>query len=529
MQLKKIRLKNFTQFTSFSCEFDGNITRLIGINGSGKTTIGLTAMWIGFCGVAEKSSKGQLIGDRWRFISKGKKSADIELTLVDEMTGVEIIVKNHITKAANKITFQAPEGYRVDEKWLKGLLSVAFLSAKNFIGETSQTQALLLGIDVKGFDAKLDVLKGDHTLLNRDLKNFGEVGVVEKTERVDISKLTEKKALIQLNIEKKWAENKAKNDLLRKQHAERERVCREAIEDHNKGREALAKKIAQGATLLGGLRNLGYRGEEVEDFLNSLGRPAPEEFFKPTEISGLIEEQPDISELFGIDQQIANAGGTNEKAAEYEGYITWKKSKENKTAELAKNKAEQAEIKRERLKYISSFNFGVDNLGVDDSGGLLLDGRPVKDPYFSRGELELIVAKLHMSTNPELMIRFIDDFDLLDGKTKADIIDELLTAGFQIIVAEVGDKPKGDNCIVLTQGEVQDVEPEPKPEPKPINGQNQLMAEVDGAKDEAPEKATYLQCPSRLNKSQPRKPLTVCMGCANRLKCESFKAYTDSL
>ena len=135
----------------------------------------------------------------------------------------------------------------------------------------------------------------------------------------------------------------------------------------------------------------------------------------------------------------------------YEDYLNKRKEKESIKKELEDNKRKQDKVGQERLNYIKSFNFGFSGLEVDDSGGLLLNGRPVKDQYFSKGELEIIVAKLYASLNPDLKVRFIDDFDLLDDDNQIKILDELLKDGFQIITAEVGTKVVKDNTILLRE------------------------------------------------------------------------------
>ena len=47
MKLKSLKLKNFGKFTDFEIEYDDKVTKLIGMNGDGKTTVGLTAIWAG--------------------------------------------------------------------------------------------------------------------------------------------------------------------------------------------------------------------------------------------------------------------------------------------------------------------------------------------------------------------------------------------------------------------------------------------------------------------------------------------------
>ena len=38
MKLQSLKLKNFGAFVNFQCEFNDQITHLVGVNGSGKTT-----------------------------------------------------------------------------------------------------------------------------------------------------------------------------------------------------------------------------------------------------------------------------------------------------------------------------------------------------------------------------------------------------------------------------------------------------------------------------------------------------------
>ena len=153
MKIKELKIKNFAEFTDFECEFDKDITHLVGTNGSGKTTVGLTSIWACLKGIAEKTKDG-LVGERFRFIGKSGKSSDIELTVYDEKTKSEVVIKNHITPAGNKITCQPVQ----DDKWLFDLLNVAFLSAKNFSEVDSKKQALLLGVDTSEYDQKIQGL-----------------------------------------------------------------------------------------------------------------------------------------------------------------------------------------------------------------------------------------------------------------------------------------------------------------------------------------------------------------------------------
>jgi recombinational DNA repair ATPase RecF len=54
-------MKNFLNFTDFEVKFGDSITKMVGVNGAGKTTVGLTAIWSALRGIAEKNSNNQLI------------------------------------------------------------------------------------------------------------------------------------------------------------------------------------------------------------------------------------------------------------------------------------------------------------------------------------------------------------------------------------------------------------------------------------------------------------------------------------
>ncbi len=411
MKIKKLKLKNFGAFTDFECEFDGKLTHLVGVNGSGKTTVGLTSIWAGLKGIAERKAGGQLTGERFRFIGNAKASADIELTLHDDVKGADVVIKNHITKATNSITFDAPEGYPIDQEWLNNLLSVAFLSTKNFTALDGKQQALLLGIDTSEHDAKIAKLKEDATVLGRQLKAFGTLEEVPQQGHVVISRLIAQRDAIAAHTDAQEVKQTHINNA-------------QVKIDINKDSLAEARKIVQclEETVASGMVKL-----------ETLPKP------EPTESTGEIS------------QKIISAEVINRQATAYDTYQTAFKAMGALQGNLADNKKRQATAAQKRLAYIKEHDFGFDGLEVDEDGRLLLNDRPLKDPHFSKGELELIVSKLYMSMEPELKIRFIDDFELLDEDNQVKIVDELLAEGFQVITAEVGKVATKENTILLRE------------------------------------------------------------------------------
>lgn len=407
MKFKKLKLNNFAKFTDFEIEYDGEITHLVGINGSGKTTIGLTAIWACLKGI-KKVGKGILIGERYRFIGDNGDAADIELTLIDEEKNAEIKIKNHITEDENKITFYSKD-CSIDNSWVNNLLSIAFLSAKNFTSYSSKEQALLLGIDTNKFDEDIAKLKQEYTFINKKVRSFGEITPKDKVEKVSIGALL---------AEKEKADNfnhdqDNRNNLITE--------SKRNLENNEKRLQELLEKVDIGKKHIENLKN------ELKDITS------PKEKINTTEIINKIN----------------NAEEINQKASEYQAYIDKKAEHDAAKAELDMNKIRQERVMDEKVDYIKSFKFCLGNLSVDEEGGLLLDGRPIKEPYFSKGELEIIVAKLHASKNPELKVRFIDDFELLDEKNQEKIINDLLNSGFQVITAQVRENKKEQQNTVL--------------------------------------------------------------------------------
>ena len=419
MKIKNLKMFNFANFESIEIEFDGTITHLIGANGAGKTGV-LRGIWAGLKGISENDRGGNLIGNRYKFIGPSKPSSDIYVIIVDEENGAEIEVRNHITKQSNQITFTAPDGYPVSEEWLKNLLSAAFLSEKNFTALSPKEQALQLGIDTSEYDQNIKDLKSEFTLINRDIRNMGKLDPVEKADGVDVADLI---------MERDAAE----------EHNDENATRRENIEKVRKGIDSLEQQI----------RELQERVAKGKDLLKTL--PAPG------------EDKP----VGKINEKIVNASKINDLAAKYEAYLEKKAKYEKLKKELDDNQKKQEDTKAERLKYIKEFDFGFEGLGVDEDGGLILSDRHLKEPYFSKGEREMIVALLHASRNPELKVRFIDEFGTLDDENQKILLEKLFAEGFQVITMDVRVGGSSERTICLRDGRVDN--------PKPKKGKEKLI------------------------------------------------------
>jgi hypothetical protein len=454
MKVKEISLTNFAKYDQITVSFDENVTYLIGKNGSGKSTLGITAIWFLFQGIAEKSSGGNnpLIGERFRFIGPNGKTATGEMVLHDEKTGNDIKVIRKLTKTGSDLSFEAPDGVELDQAWLTDLFNIFLIAPKKFCELSSKDQAKALGIDTKKFDDEIADLKKKYTEINAVYRSFGEIEVVEQAEKVDVTALQAQKKAVTDKLNALYLANKKANEELKHTWEAACKKVESECAEFNNAQIAIENKIEQANKLYSQLDGLGYTGYEVSDWIRSLGKPEEARVFENyyPEQPAYVQELPDRSELDAIDAQIAAAGETNNKALLYEQYLQKKEQKETHELRLKANKELQAITEQNRIDYIKAFKFPFSNLTVDDDGQLILAGKPIKDPYFSTGELLKIIPILLSTSNPELKYVFIQGFNDLDEDNWAQVEKYLTEKGFQLVVEMVGKtKVLDKNCILL--------------------------------------------------------------------------------
>jgi len=423
-KIESIKLENFAKYTNVEASFDRNVTYLVGNNGSGKSTLGLNGIWFMFQGIAEKASGGNspLIGERFRFIGPSSPTAKGEMVLFDESRGIEIKVIRKLSKSGSELKFEAPEGATLDQNWLNDLFNVFLICPKKFTELSGREQARILGIDTSEIDVRLKMVKEDFTFLNRELKQFDGLTEPEKAESVNVSALNMKKNEIlsfnRIQDERDKAIEKATNDLRNKNNE---------IEEVEKEISRLEQKKER----------LESEFKYLDGQKDKLDKP---EAKKPTE---------------EIDRLINEAGATNLKANQYTDFLLKQAAKQKKETEIKTNKTKQTEIEDERIRFIQSKKLPFKNLTVDEDGNILFDGKPLKDPYFSTGELIKIIPMLLASQNPDLKYIFIQDFNLLDEDQQNNVEKYLTEKGFQLVIEYIGKEPVQDkNCILLKDNQI---------------------------------------------------------------------------
>jgi hypothetical protein len=100
-----------------------------------------------------------------------------------------------------------------------------------------------------------------------------------------------------------------------------------------------------------------------------------------------------------------------------------------------------------RIKKIRSLNLPFQDLSINENGELMLQGRYLKEQYWSTGELIKTIPILLISSMksqgriPKFPYVFVQDFSLLDPENQQEIIDFFLANGIQACLEIVGTEP----------------------------------------------------------------------------------------
>jgi hypothetical protein len=455
------KLRNYGPIAKLECNFFDGVTTFVGLNGSGKSKI-LESVISCVKGIAKKN--GGIVGDRYRFIGANGASSDIEYEFIDESTGSSFVIKNHITKNTNNITIKS-DGDTIGEEWLRSFMNISLMSATSFSQLSGKEQAELLGIDVSSFDNELNRLKSQATELRAEIKSYGNIEVVEKIEKVDIDALNELEKSIEQRLNSEYIKNREENERRREKHKADEALAEETIK---KWHDETHKRIELKVFLEDALKRLvdhGYEGKEVTEFINTFPEADPEPNVVVPELELIEPEVPCSDELKEVRERIRNAWETNAMYQEYVSYVKTAEEKKSVEKQLEENIKQQKQCIEERVQYLSSFDYGFKGLSVDNDGNLVLsvsgeEARPLKQPHFSKGEMEMIVAKLHIAMNPEFKVRFIDDFECITEPNDEKILKMLIDNGFQVVVAEARKPGKRDNEIVIKECKIETEEDE---------------------------------------------------------------------
>jgi hypothetical protein len=478
MKIQKLSIYNFANYGKVTVDFSDTLTYLIGVNGSGKSTIGITAIWFVMCGIAEKQgASNPLIGERFRFIGNQSAKAQGQIVFKDEKTGNVITVTRTLGKDGSKVEFKGElPGVELNQEWLTSLFNEFLIAPKRFAELTPINQARAIGIDTGKFDADMVALKQKATGINAVIKSMGEISPVPKAEHKDIeplkiarieksNELIRGKKLISDTLTEQYRENQKANKEAREAWEKTKKEIDEGayqVYRHNGSVETAYNVCSSAAKTL---TDNGYQGSEVNDFLLSIQAQLKPSYkaieHYPLEPVYINPEYPDQTPLqtyeeearnilAELDREIEATNANNQNAFLYTEYLKKVDAKQSQVDLLAANKEAQKTKEAEKIAFVKGFDLPFDGMGIDDSGGLTYKGRYITAQYFSSGELIQIIVTLMSRKNPELKYVFLQDFNLLDEDRQRKITDSLEAAGFQLVIELVGKETIADRtCILL--------------------------------------------------------------------------------
>lgn len=401
----RLKLKNFGKYQSFDIEFDNSVTYLIGPNGAGKTTAGLTGIWFVLQGIAARNSKTTrpLIGDRLEFFNDPKKKKAEGILFLRDSDGIVYQIERTSTANGNKVEIFTTdeEGPELDQGFLDQIFNQFLIAPKAFTQLPPKDQAEYFGIDVTAFEKAMDELKSEYYFINKQIRAKGEVVVPEKVERVNQTKLAvDYREAVDLNRNTQQA--------------------REELKDAEEDVERLTRELEEAKNLV-------------------------------CEWKDKVDELPNPVDAEAIKAKIDEAEETNRAADAYEKAKAELDEIKSLKGDLEAIKEKQAEAKRQFIEECRAAGL-PEGCEIDEDGSLLYDGRPLKEPHFSTGEILTILPTILSNVRGGLEYVFLQDFNLLDESHQSEIEKTLTDQGFQLVVELVGDREKeGRNSIVLIE------------------------------------------------------------------------------
>ena len=459
MKIKQIMLKNFANVNQIEINLSDSVTYLIGENGSGKTTVGLNAVWFILEGLALKGQK-VLHGDRFRFIGKQGKSAIGKLILHDEIENIDIAITRKLLKNKTELKIMASDKRQLPVNFIDDIFNIFSINPMGFAKLAPQEQSIALGVDTAKYDTLKKVAYDERTELGRDAKRLEgaveEIGSVEKVEPIDLKKLLQKKEQI----------DAANTKIIEKARAERDKAVQEAIE-WNQEQDAKNTLIKDATSEIErrekAIKNLQEKIKELNSELRNEFAVHKDIIAERNQIPTSADKKstdipiklPVTENTTALTEQIELVEATNKKAILYRQSIEAQKKFEAAQILHADKQTEMDKIEDNRIEYLKSCNLPFANITIDDTGGVLINDRPFSETYFSKGEILRMGIKLAASVNPKLKYVFIPDSQSLDEKNREKLFEELTEAGFQVVAEYVDtEKRKDHGSILLKESKV---------------------------------------------------------------------------
>lgn len=414
MRIISLKSENVKRLKAVEITPDGNIVKITGKNGEGKTSVLDSIFWA----LAGKDAIQSMP------IRKGAEKANIEIDLGDYKVQRSITAKG----AYIKVTTADGAAYPSPQKLLDSLVGKLSFDPMQFTRMKSQEQGAVLrdlaGLDLTKIDTEEKQLCDQRRDANREAERCA--GILEAAQNPDSAPEAET-SVVEISAELQQA-NEANQALLLK----RERIETGMGKDAEVS-EALAKSRStyeQEAAAL-----LTKHEREVEDLQQQL-------VAIKTGIKTLreeVEKQEDI-DTEEIQKRLADVEQNNEDFRARKLYLDAETNNKAATGAAENLEKKVLAIRAKRKEMIVTAKYPLKGLTMSDDGGALFGDIPVDQ--ISLAEQIRVSTSIAMALNPNLRVIRITDGSLLDSNSM-DIIASLATENdYQVwieVVNETGE------------------------------------------------------------------------------------------
>ena len=420
----ELTLVNFKGSTKLKIKFNGNVTFLIGVNGSGKTMIGTAFQYL-FEGKTFFNNKY-----RRRMITDGEDKLKVIGEFTNEETGKSFKITRTLTSNDSpNLKVECDDNDSLDMKEILSMINILYLRPFEIVKMTPQEQAKLVGVDTTDYDKKIKEKKSNLTVPRSDLKRVKDKLKEYVVDPVKIDKV-----------------------ILKDLYEERDNIREFNQEQLNRNSEITSQTFSmqsQNQKIKKLEEELEFEKNSLttmEDILESLDKPEP------------------TQSLDNVKAKIENADATNTKATTYNTWIELNENLKTKKVRFAFKQQDVKDAEQNKIDYIKSTKVDP-SVTFDEDGGLRLTAfghteAYLNEAFFSTGQILKLsiqfclikMLKDRANNLPTIPVIFVDNAEGLDKKN-LEYIDKISKEyNIQFILGYQDDKPQdGKNCIMLSE------------------------------------------------------------------------------
>lgn len=418
MRIINFRANNIKRLSAVDITPDGNIVKITGKNGAGKTSV-LDAIWWAL-------DRGTAV--QAQPIRSGEKSGDIRLDLGD------LIVTRRFTEKTSTLTVEDADGTRRKSpqavlEALVGRLSfdpLAFTRMRPADQVTTLRGIVDIGVDIDDLDRRRQAAYDERTAVNREAK-----AKLARLESMAVPAGAPRRQQSAAELLAEIAAASKTNQANQEQRRLLNELRREARETYDEI-ESLEALLAAAREKLEGDDGILARGKKAAAACEEL-------------------QDVDTAELEDRLTTLEDHNRQARAAQEHDDLMAAQKADQKEADGLT---AEIAAIDDEKRAALEAAEFPMPGLGFAD-GGVTLDDVPLEQASAAQ-QLRASLA-IAMAANPEIRVIRITDGSLLDSDSMAVIEQAAAEQDFQVWVEMVDET--GAVGIVIEDGMVKAVNP----------------------------------------------------------------------